>query len=391
MSPPRIAIVGGGPSGLVLLNILARHNISATLYERDEQFSTRSHLGGMLDLHVETGQAAIRAAGLWEPFAKHSRPEGQEMAVTDCTGVPVFHYVPTPEEELKNARPEIDRTDLRKILVDGAAPNVIKWGHAFVSATPVPGTAQWEVSFENGFKTVVDLLIGADGASSRVRPLVSDAKVTFSGITGVEVSWREEDHPDLAARIGKGSLYAFDEYKNIIGQRNGDGRIRVYAFFRSETKYVPPQPSDPASTVADILTRFGDNWAPWLRAMVQSADLEAVYPRSLSVLPVGHTWPHRAGVTLIGDAMTLMTPYAGKGANTAMQSAMKLALALDSVRGRPMAEIDTKIAEFEKEMCAIGAKDAAETDRNMKWLLFSEHGAQNWPKIAAEMFPQIKA
>ncbi|KAI0655892.1 hypothetical protein C8Q70DRAFT_1016205, partial [Cubamyces menziesii] len=70
---PRIAIVGGGPSGLVALLTLHKRGIPATLYEREATSHSRAHLGGMLDLEWDSGQRALRENGLEAEFVKHSR------------------------------------------------------------------------------------------------------------------------------------------------------------------------------------------------------------------------------------------------------------------------------------------------------------------------------
>ncbi|KZW00568.1 FAD/NAD(P)-binding domain-containing protein, partial [Exidia glandulosa HHB12029] len=349
---PRIAIIGAGPGGLVLLNVLARHNVSATLYERDLQFDSRAHLGGTLDLHEESGQAAMKAAGLWKQFVQNSRPEGEEVQVMDKRGEPLFHHIPPPGVPGTHERPEIDRTLLRQILLDGAPEGSVKFGHAFVSATPAADGNGWEVSFANGFKTTVDLLVGADGAHSRVRPLVSDAKIQYTGLTGIEVSFDAsvaQQHPDLDKRAGNGAIYAFDDRKTLTVMRNGDGRIRTYAFFFEPESFELP--TAPREAIDEVLSRYTD-WAPWMRQLLELADLQAVYPRKFYILPVGHSWEHRKGVTLLGDAMNLMTPFAGKGANTAMQAAFMLGLAIagEVERNGSLDEVDAAVAKYEQEI-----------------------------------------
>ncbi|KZV90033.1 FAD/NAD(P)-binding domain-containing protein, partial [Exidia glandulosa HHB12029] len=364
MSSPRIAIIGGGPGGLVLLNVLARHNVAATLYERDAEFSSRAHLGGMLDLHEDSGQAAMRGAGCWDEFVKHSRPEGEEATITDKTGETLYHHAPPPDAP--PARPEIDRSDIRKILLNAAPEGSIKWGHTFVSATPISNTAQWELAFANGVKTTVDLVVGADGAHSRVRPLVSNAEIQYSGFTGAEVSFGPDvgaAHPDLMARVGKGSVFALDDGKMLGAQRNGDGRVRTYAWFQDSPDVLP---RDPADAIAHILARF-DGWAPWLRQLVELAELRAVYPRSLYLLPVGHSWPHRAGVTLLGDAMNLMTPFAGRGANVAMYAGLQLGLALAEANGS-VEDMDAAVAKYEQDVRKVVVDSASLSEANRKIL-----------------------
>ena len=60
MKPLAIAIVGGGLGGPVLARVLQLHGIASTVYELDASPDAR-HQGGMLDMHEESGQRALRA------------------------------------------------------------------------------------------------------------------------------------------------------------------------------------------------------------------------------------------------------------------------------------------------------------------------------------------
>ncbi|KZW03540.1 tetracycline resistance protein [Exidia glandulosa HHB12029] len=379
-NPPRIAIIGGGPAGLTLLNVLGRHGVKATLYEWDESEATRVHLGGMLDLHADTGQLAIRGAGLWDAFQKYARSEGEELIVTDRTGVPLMHHRPTPSNTL--ARPEIDRHDLRRILIEGAPAGSIVWGHMFVSANKVEGTDEWELHFANGDKTVVDLLIGADGGRSRVRPLVSSAEIEYTGYQIVETYINSSAHPELTARVGAGSHFAFDEHKFLAAQHNGDGRVRVYCFFRAPASYVLP--SDPEEAIAEVLAHI-EGWADWMREMVRSADRDAIHPRALYVLPVPHTWPHRKGVTLVGDSMSLMSTFAAKGANIAMWAALQLGEEIGKSGANSVDAIDEAVARYEKHATLVAGEAAALSAKGMETCLLQDNGARRF----IEKFEQL--
>lgn len=168
--------------------------------------------------------------------------------------------------------------------------------------------------FADGGEMTTDLLVGADGAWSKVRALVSKEKPSFAGYTGAEISLAPETvlaHPELSAKIGEGSLFAFGEGKSLVAQRNGDGRVRTYAFHvREEDNFVLL--SEPDEAKETLLAGF-EGWAPWLLELVELADPKAIYPRSLYILPVGHNWENKPGVTLIGDAAHLMSPWAGEG------------------------------------------------------------------------------
>nr|WP_203549453.1 NAD(P)-binding protein [Actinospica acidiphila] len=130
--PPRIAVVGAGPGGLACARILARHGITATVYDRDAGPDARDQ-GGSLDLHADNGQLALREAGLLEDFFRLARPEGQEMRQLDPSGAVLFHHEPEPDERFK---PEIDRRVLRDLLLGSLPPGTVRWG---TPCAPSPG------------------------------------------------------------------------------------------------------------------------------------------------------------------------------------------------------------------------------------------------------------
>jgi 2-polyprenyl-6-methoxyphenol hydroxylase-like FAD-dependent oxidoreductase len=80
-----IAVVGGGLSGLVLARVLQQQNIACTVYELDATADARRQ-GGLLDLHVDSGQLALREAGLYEQFRRLTVPQAEAMRVMDKAG-----------------------------------------------------------------------------------------------------------------------------------------------------------------------------------------------------------------------------------------------------------------------------------------------------------------
>ena len=191
---PRIAIIGGGLGGLTLLLTLHNRSIPATLYEREASFSSRAHLGGTLDLGYDSGQRALRSNGLAALFAQHSRPEADTSRFADSQKVlGSMNADKDKDQDPRDRRPEIDRSVLRRIILDALPADAVKWGYALASVRPLPGSrGAHELEFANGHTTVCDILVGADGAYSRVRPLVSPAVPLYHGVTGAEISLAPE-------------------------------------------------------------------------------------------------------------------------------------------------------------------------------------------------------
>ncbi len=310
----RISIIGAGPGGLTCARILQRHGIAVTVYDRDPSRDARNQ-GGTLDLHADDGQVALREAGLLDEFLRLSRPEGQEMREYAITGDLREHHLP---EEGELFKPEIDRGVLRDLLLDSLEPGTVRWGHALAA------TDGRTLRFKDRTTVETDLVIGADGAFSRVRPVVSPATPRYTGVSFLEAWFDdvENRHPELAALVGQGGAHAADGVRGLFAQRNGGGHIRVY-IIRKEPAGITGLSTD--AVRAGLLDEFA-GWSPSLRRLVTDNDGPYV-DRPIHALPVPHTWAHHPGVTLLGDAAHLMPPL-GVGVNLAMLDASDLALAL---------------------------------------------------------------
>ncbi|MEV0149380.1 MULTISPECIES: NAD(P)/FAD-dependent oxidoreductase [unclassified Nonomuraea] len=365
----RIAVIGAGPGGLTLARVLRVHGIDAVVYEREPSRAARGQ-GGMLDLHTESGQRAMREAGLEAEFRAIARREGQDMRLLDHTGTLLLQE-DTPDDA-PLARPEVDRADLRDVLLDSLPEHAVVWGRAFRHATPLPGGGH-TLHFADGTSATCDLLVGADGAGSRVRPLLTDAQPFHTGVNTVELGIPDIDrtHPELAAMVGRGTYWAIGPDKSLSAQRNGDGRVRVYLSLCTPADWLATCGipfDDPARTRA-ALEELLAGWAPQHLALIRACD-DTVIPRPMTMLPIGLTWPTTPGVTLVGDAAHLMRS-AGEGANMAMLDATLLALALAADPDDQAAAV----ARYEKEMFERTAAAAREGQRIME-MMWSPDGVQ---------------
>ena len=310
---PNIAVVGAGVGGLACARALQINNVDVTVFERESSQRARWQ-GGMLDLHVPTGQAALHAAGLYEQFRAFARPEAQELRVLDPgTGELIHHELPVGGDRFA---PEIDRGHLRELLLNSLRPNTVHWGQP--------------MEFADERLREFDLVVGADGAWSRIRPALSPATPSYQGSIMIETWLDDVDtrHPGLAALVGPGSLVATEGRTILSAQRNSGGHVRVYTGLEMPLDWYVTERvdlADPRSVRAFLLAKLA-GWHEPLLDLIRRSDGEFVN-RPMYVLPVGHSWDHVPGYTLLGDAAHLMPPY-GIGANLALIDGTDLAQAI---------------------------------------------------------------
>lgn len=353
-----IAIVGAGLGGLALARVLHVNGIDAVVYERESSRDARGQ-GGMLDIH--SGQRALREAGLLDAFFAIARGEGQDMRLLEPDGTLLLQE-DTPEDA-PLLRPEVDRADLRDLLLDSLPEDTVRWGHTFASA------GNGVLQFVEGSSAAYELLVGADGANSRVRALLTDIRPAHIGQNVVEVGIPDIDrtHPDLAAMVGRGNYWVLGNGVSLAAQRNGDGRVRIgVSFYHTAedwfvTSGIPFD--DPAAARARLIDLL-PGWDSRFTALIAACD-DVVVPRSITSLPVGLTWPSRPDVTLLGDAAHLMPPV-GEGANMALLDGALLGLALAAHPD----DFPAAVQEYEREMFARTSA-AARMSADIQELLMS--------------------
>ena len=313
-SRPGIAIVGGGPAGLTAAVILHRAGHQVCVYEGDS--SERQRLqGGTLDLHADSGQLALRCAGLLEAFQAVARHEDQEERMVDPhTGEAVAGRM-GPEGEID--RPEIDRGALRDLLLNALPDDVVRWGYR-LDRIESGAVHRHSLVFMNGARSEADIVIGADGAWSKVRPFLTPLKPSYTGITFFE-GWIDKPRTEIAELVGHGTLFCFGGEEALFAQRNGGGRICVYAAVKRPSDWLNAQVEKHGAS--KLMAGIYDSWAPNLRQLLSSCG--AFVARPIYSLPADFAWTPRKGVTLIGDAAHLMPPV-GVGVNLAMLDASDL-------------------------------------------------------------------
>ncbi len=365
-----IAIIGAGLGGLTLARVLRVHGIEAAVFEAEAGPDARAQ-GGMLDIHEDSGQVALHAAELFGRFRELIMPGGEAMRVLDSRAAVRMEET----DEGDGSRPEVERGQLRDLLLGGLATgpdgDAVHWGAKVTSVRPV-GEGGHTVRLDDGDTFTTGLLVGADGAWSPVRPLVSAAVPEYTGISFIETDLLDADarHLGCAEVVGSGILFALGPGRGFLAHREPDGSLHVYAALRVRAGWTGGIDfTDLAAAKGAVSAEFA-GWDPSLRALITDSDT-ALIPRLIHALPVGHRWDRIAGVTLLGDAAHLMSPFAGEGANLAMLDGAELGLALATHPG----DVEAALAAYEQTLFPRSQASAAESATNLA-ILFADDAPQ---------------
>ena len=143
--------------------------------------------------------------------------------------------------------------------------------------------------------------------------------------------------------------------RGFFAHRETDGSLHVYAALQGGEGWIDEVDfTDREAAKAAVLAHF-EGWDAGLRDLV--ADAETIAPRRIHALPVGHRWDRVPGVTLLGDAAHVMSPFAGEGANLAMFDGAEVALAIAAHPG----DTEAALAAYENALFPRSEASAAES------------------------------
>ena len=371
-----VGIIGGGPGGLMLGLLLQQQGFDVKIFEK-AGLDVNADRGGSLDIHEESGQLPLKETGVIDKFKELARFEGEDTRVLDKDGN--VYYEETADPEVEGGRPEIDRGELCDIIAERLNKDTIVYNKAFKSLTRLDNE-QIKVTFGDDSSETFDFVIGADGAFSKVRPYLANVDVEYNGISMVELNVEDvyNAHPDLAKFNKNGKMMAFGDNKAILGQVNGDGRIKVYMSYQMDYDEFDKFKAMSKTEIKEQLLKDFSDWNADLKKYIEYAGDDLLL-RRIYKLPIGFKWDNQSNLTLIGDAAHLMSPFAGEGVNMAFYDAYLLAKALENNE-----DLQSASKEYEAQMYEASEQSARESQANLEEM-FSDNAAQKF----GDFFNQI--
>ncbi|MET8307355.1 NAD(P)/FAD-dependent oxidoreductase [Micromonospora sp. NPDC005173] len=382
-----VMIIGGGIGGLCLAQGLRQAGVAVTVHERT--YVRTDWLQGYR-IHINPhGSRALHAAlppATWQAFLDTVSVGDGGFGFTtehldDLLRLPADEI--TSGDGPQDQHYGVSRISLREVLLSGM-DDVLRLGSEFTHYE-ITGDGRVTAHFADGSTATADVLIGADGANSRVRgQLIPHARRVDTGVIAIAGKHRLDGatlprvlthETNLVIPKDRGSLFTavWRPDRNLLAQRD---QIPAEFLLDNTTPFVLWGFNDAAAAFpvdveklsgADLRTVVLNRvagWAPALGDLVRGSNPQTINAiRLRSATPVD-PWP-TGPVTLLGDAIHNMTPLAGVGANTALRDADLLRRKLTAVAAG-QDRLVPALQDYERQMLDYGFAAVRQSLRNAK-------------------------
>ncbi len=406
----RVIVVGGGIGGLCLAHGLRRAGVSVQVYERDRSPGARPE---GYRIHVNpAGARSLRAClpdDLWQAFLATSGPGGDFGFLTEgleeLLVVEEAIMYPGGVSDPGENHYAVDRRTLRRLLLTGL-DDVVAFDAEFVRYEH-SADGRVVAVFADGRTAAGDLLIGADGASSRVcRQYLPHAKPVDVGVGGFghKLYLTEDTRRWVPERLQLGMNSIMANAPMFLFTSVYDPPAHAAAALQAVTGDAPEGIDAPyvlcalvadQSVLPDAVATLDDeglrhavdqmvsSWHPTLRRVLAESDPAARGGLEFTASPEIAPWtPTR--ITVLGDAIHTMPPVGGLGANTALRDARLLCQQLSLVACGDRGLLDA-VGTYETEMrdygyAAVRAALALE-DRSLATGALASLLARSWFRL----------
>jgi 2-polyprenyl-6-methoxyphenol hydroxylase-like FAD-dependent oxidoreductase len=297
MNRPHVIVIGAGVGGLTLAQGLKASGVSVHVYERDPTPASAAQ-GYRLSISP-TGSRALKACLPAAVFDRLTMATGEP-----ARGVTFLDHrlnrllavdLPVRDRRSLDSERPIGRMILRRVLLEGM-DDVVTFGKTFVAFADEPDGGV-SVRFADGSEASADLIVGADGASSKVRTaLLRGVDRADTGIVAIggKLPLSESARrfvPETLMRgpspiLGPRGAFLFVSpvsYRDLAddeaGARAGDrDEYLIWGFSARRERFGPGEPFAKAAGdgLKAIVGRMIADWHADLQRIVRESDPESV-------------------------------------------------------------------------------------------------------------------